>query len=64
MNAVMNTKNIVALLAVVVLIVLALMLVNRNDSPGNDLSRNLQNAGNNIEEGLEDAKRNIEDAVD
>ncbi|OGW69732.1 MAG: hypothetical protein A2036_02410 [Omnitrophica bacterium GWA2_50_21] len=60
----MNAKNIVILVVAVFLIVLAVKLVNRNDSPGNDISRNLDKAGDNIEEGLEDAKRNIEDAVD
>ena len=60
----MNTKNIVVLAVLIILIVLAMKLVNRNDSPGNDLSRSLDKAGDNIEEGFEDAKRNIEDAAD
>ena len=60
----MNAKNIVILVVAVFLIVLAVKLVNRNDSPRNDISRNLDKAGDNIEEGLEDVKRNIEDAVD
>lgn len=60
----MNTKNIVVVLVVVILILLAVTLLNRKDTPTNDLSRSLDEADDNIDEGLKDAEREVKDALD
>lgn len=60
----MNTKSIVVLAVVVVLIIAAVALFNRNDSPRNDLSQSFDRTADNIEEGVNDGKREVKDALD
>ena len=60
----MNTKNIVPVVIIVLLIVIALGVIKQNETPKNDLSKSLDKASENIEEGVNDAKRDIKDALD
>jgi F0F1-type ATP synthase membrane subunit b/b' len=60
----MNTKNIIPVVIIVLLIIIALGVIKQNETPKNDLSKSLDNASENIEEGVNDAKRDIKDALD
>jgi len=60
----MNTKNIIPIVIIVLLIIIALGVIKQNETPKNDLSKSLDKASENIEEGVNDAKRDIKDALD
>jgi hypothetical protein len=60
----MNMKNIVLVIAAVVLILVAVKLLNRDEAPRTDLGRSIDRAGADLKEGVNDAKRDIEDATE
>ena len=60
----MNVKNIVLVAIAVILIIVAVKMISRPNTSGDDLNRRLEDVGDDIEEGMQDAERKIEDAVD
>jgi len=60
----MNTKNIIPIVIIVLLIIIALGVIKQNETPQSDLSKSLDKASENIEESVNDAKRNVKDALD
>jgi hypothetical protein len=60
----MSLKNLVLVLAAVVLILVAVKMLNREAPPRTELGRSLDKASADIKEGVNDAKRKIEDATE